>query len=79
MPEPELCGMLAAEPPTPELSCFELQGIWEPEVLIPGLGCRSQRDPAVGQAWMLATSELGRFIIQASLLRLQRPVVSFRF
>lgn len=60
----ELCGTLAAEPPTHELSC---------------LRCRSQRDPAVGQAWVLATSELGGFITQASLLPLQRLVLSFRF
>lgn len=60
----EICETLAAEPPTHELSC---------------LGCRSQRDSAVGQVWVLATNELVDFITQASSLPLQRLVLSFRF
>ena len=40
--------------PRPRLVCARFpavssQGIWELEVLIPSLECRSQRDPAVGQ------------------------------
>lgn len=39
--------MLAAEPPTPDLSRPELQGIWEPEVLTPALDA----DPEVTLLW----------------------------